>query len=106
MNQRFPRGGASGRRRAALAGLGLALAALSAAAPVSAQTYPTKPIRVVVPFPAGSGVDTVARQVVSRTAAALGQAIVIDNRAGAGGNIGTEFVARQPKQRRAGKEVA
>ena len=84
------------RRRLGLAGLGLALAAASALTPASAQTYPTKPIRVVVPFPAGSGVDTVARQVISRTAAGLGQAIVIDNRAGAGGNIGTEFVARQP----------
>jgi tripartite-type tricarboxylate transporter receptor subunit TctC len=86
----------SPRRQVALTGLALLLAAVSALAPAHAQTYPTKPIRVVVPFPAGSGVDTVARQVVSRTAAALGQAIVIDNRAGAGGNIGTEFVARQP----------
>lgn len=67
-----------------------------ALAPAQAQNYPTKPIRVVVPFPAGSGVDTVARQVISRIAAPLGQAIVIDNRAGAGGNIGTEFAARQP----------
>ena len=95
-NLKFLSRGPSSRRRLGLAGVALALAAVSAVAPASAQTYPTKPIRVVVPFPAGSGVDTVARQVVSRTAAALGQAIVIDNRAGAGGNIGTEFVARQP----------
>ena len=62
-----------------------------------AQTYPTGPIRVVVPFPAGSGVDGVARAVISRMAVGLGQPILIDNRAGAGGNIGTEFVARAPK---------
>jgi tripartite-type tricarboxylate transporter receptor subunit TctC len=71
--------------------------AASALAPtvVQAQAYPGKPVRVVVPFPAGSGVDTVARQVISKMAPALGQPIVIDNRAGAGGNIGTEHVARQ-----------
>jgi tripartite-type tricarboxylate transporter receptor subunit TctC len=76
-------------------GMVAALAAILAE-PAVAQPYPSRPIRVVVPFPAGSGVDVVARQVVSRTAAALGQPIVIDNRAGAGGNIGTEHVARQP----------
>ena len=75
-----------------------AAAALLLAVPaLHAQTYPTGPIRVVVPFPAGSGVDGVARNVVSRMAAGLGQPIVIENRAGAGGNIGTEFVARAPK---------
>lgn len=62
-----------------------------------AQAYPAAPIKVVVPFPAGSGVDGVARSVISQMAAGLGQPIVIDNRAGAGGNIGTEFVARAPK---------
>lgn len=96
MNLEFVPRAPSSWRRVGLAGLALLMAAASALAPARAQTYPTKPIRVVVPFPAGSGVDTVARQVVSRNAAALGQAIVIDNRAGAGGNIGTEFVARQP----------
>ncbi len=71
---------------------------VAAAAPgVVAQTYPTGPIKVVVPFPAGSGVDGVARAVISRMATGLGQPIVIDNRGGAGGNIGTEYVARAPK---------
>ena len=64
---------------------------------IHAQGYPSGPIKVVVPFPAGSGVDGVARSVISQMAGALGQPIVIDNRAGAGGNIGTEFVARAPK---------
>ena len=64
---------------------------------LQAQNYPTGPVRVVVPFPAGSGVDGVARTVISRMATGLGQPIVIENRAGAGGTIGTEFVARAPK---------
>ncbi len=63
----------------------------------TAQGFPSAPVRVIVPFPAGSGVDGVARMVVARMAEGLGQPVVIDNRAGAGGNIGTEFVARAPK---------
>ncbi len=62
-----------------------------------AQAYPSGPIKVVVPYPAGSGVDGVARTVVSRMAPGLGQPIIIENRTGAGGNIGAEFVARAPK---------
>lgn len=72
--------------------LALAVPALHAQA-----AYPTGPIRVVVPYPAGSGVDGVARTVIARMAPALGQPIVIENRGGAGGNIGTEMVARAPK---------
>ena len=76
----------------------LAAAVLSLAVPsLHAQAYPTSPVHVVVPFPAGSGVDGVARNVIARMATGLGQPIVIENRAGAGGNIGTEFVARAPK---------
>lgn len=75
----------------------IAVAAALAAGAARADTYPSKPIRVVVPFPAGSGVDVVARTVVSRMANGLGQPVIIDNRGGAGGNIGTEFVARAPK---------
>lgn len=75
----------------------LAAWALACAVPVAmAQTYPSGPIRVVVPFPAGSGVDGVARAVIARMATGLGQPIVIENRAGAGGTIGTELVARAP----------
>jgi tripartite-type tricarboxylate transporter receptor subunit TctC len=76
--------------RAVLAA-GLCVAA--SAAPAQ-DAYPSKPIRVVVPFPAGSGVDVVARTVVSRMATGLGQPVIIDNRGGAGGNIGTEYAAR------------
>lgn len=61
---------------------------------VLAQAWPSKPIRVVVPFPAGGGIDTVARIVVPKMSEALGQPMVIDNRSGAGGTVGTEVVAR------------
>jgi tripartite-type tricarboxylate transporter receptor subunit TctC len=61
-----------------------------------AQNYPAKPIRVVVPFPPGGGTDIVARTVTPKMAEILGQPFVIENRAGAGGNIGTEAVAKSP----------
>ena len=61
--------------------------------PRSAQTYPTRPIRLVVPFPAGGPTDTSARLVAQGMAAKLGQPIVIENQAGAGGAIGARQVA-------------
>jgi tripartite-type tricarboxylate transporter receptor subunit TctC len=61
-----------------------------------AQSYPSKPIRVVVPFPPGGGTDIVARTVTPKMAEMLGQPFVIENRAGAGGNIGTDAVAKSP----------
>ena len=76
----------------------LALACvLSFAAPLAAQAqaaYPDKPIRFVVPYPPGGGTDVVARIVQPRLQALLGQNIVIDNRGGAGGSLGTENVAK------------
>jgi tripartite-type tricarboxylate transporter receptor subunit TctC len=70
--------------------------ALIASQAALAQTYPAKPIRVVVPFPPGGGTDIVARTVTPKMAEILGQPFVIENRAGAGGNIGTEAVAKSP----------
>ncbi len=70
--------------------------AFAIAAPVVAQTYPTKPIRIIVPFPPGGANDIVARIVNLKLPALLGQNLIIDNRAGAGGNIGTEIAAKSP----------
>ena len=61
---------------------------------VAAAEYPDRPIRVVVPFPAGGGADTLARIIMPRVAQVLGAPIAIDNRPGAGGNVGAAIVAR------------
>jgi tripartite-type tricarboxylate transporter receptor subunit TctC len=61
---------------------------------VAAQSYPTKPIRLVVPFPAGGATDVLARAITISAAKQLGQSVVIDNRPGAGGTIGSDAVAK------------
>ena len=71
-------------------------ATMPAAAHAAAQAYPTKPIRLVVPFGAGSNSDILARMVGVRLAEAWKQQVVVDNRPGAGGNIGTDLVAKAP----------
>ncbi|WP_374441687.1 Bug family tripartite tricarboxylate transporter substrate binding protein [Stella sp.] len=73
----------------------LPLAALLAvAAPAAADTWPAKPIRLVVPFPAGGGTDVVARIVANGIAPGLGQTVVVENRGGAGGTVGADVVAK------------
>ena len=67
--------------------------ALHGAAPANAQTYPTRPIKVVVPFPPGGPTDGMARIISERLGAVLGQPIVVENRGGAGGGVGGKFVA-------------
>jgi tripartite-type tricarboxylate transporter receptor subunit TctC len=70
--------------------------ALLAAGSVSAQTWPNGPIKLIVPFPAGGSVDMVARAVGKHLGDALHQPVVVDNRAGASGNIGAELAAKSP----------
>jgi tripartite-type tricarboxylate transporter receptor subunit TctC len=84
------RGGAAWVRPLAL----LAVVAVSAGL-AHAQTYPARPIKLIVPWPAGGGVDTAARMIADPLAQRLGQPIVVDNRPGAAGNIGTAIAARE-----------
>lgn len=81
-------------RRFLLKGVALAPAALSAGSRPARASYPDRPIRMIVPFGAGGNADLVARLVGQGMSDALGQPIVIDNRAGAGGSVGAEVVAR------------
>jgi tripartite-type tricarboxylate transporter receptor subunit TctC len=72
----------------------IVLGALVAASGAMSQSYPTKPVRIIVPFPAGGAVDTLARMVGAKLSESLGQPVIIENRAGAGGNIASDFVAK------------
>ena len=80
----------------AIAAAAAALAACMATNPACAQAWPAQPIRMVVPFAAGGGTDTLARALGEKMSAAFGQPVLVDNKAGASGNIGTEFVAKAP----------
>lgn len=74
-----------------LTGLALGLSLLSCA---SAQNFPQRPIQLIVPVSAGGGTDVMARAVGQKVAQLLGQPVLVDNKTGAGGNIGVEFVAK------------
>ena len=66
------------------------------AVPVFAQGYPSKPMRLVLPYPPGGGTDIIARSLAQLIGAGMGQPMVVDNRGGAGGNIGMDAVAKSP----------
>ena len=74
----------------------IALSAFALAGSAHAQTFPSKPIRIIVAFPAGGGTDIVARMIAPRLGEALGTTVVVDNRAGAQGIVGTELAAKSP----------
>ena len=82
------------KRKTLLQPLVLCVAGLLTAATLSAQTYPSQPIKLVVPFAPGGSTDLTARMIAPRMQELLGQPVVGENRAGAGGAIATEFVAR------------
>ncbi len=74
----------------------LALAAAGAAPLAQAQAFPTKPIRLVVPYGPGGATDILGRMIAQRMSEVLGQNVIVDNKAGASGAIGTDFVAKSP----------
>ncbi len=78
-----------------MAGIAIALA-FSLLAVANAQTYPAKAVRIIVPFPPGGGTDIVAREVAQKLSQRLGQPFLIENRAGAGGTVGSEALAKAP----------
>jgi tripartite-type tricarboxylate transporter receptor subunit TctC len=85
-----------GRRTtiAALAGATAAATMLGRAAPAAAQSYPTQTVRIIVPFGPGGGVDIIARTIADEWAKQHGHSVLVENRAGAGGNIGSAAAAR------------
>jgi tripartite-type tricarboxylate transporter receptor subunit TctC len=74
--------------------LSVAILAVGGLPQVAAQQFPSKPIRIVVPFPAGGTTDVVARLVAQRMSESMGQPVVVDNRGGAGGALGADIVAK------------
>ena len=82
------------RRRFALALC--ALTALGCGAAHASDAFPARPIRIIVPYPAGGVVDALARVVGEKLSGKYGQPVIVENRPGAGGNIGTEYVAKSP----------
>ncbi|MBR0641583.1 tripartite tricarboxylate transporter substrate-binding protein [Plastoroseomonas hellenica] len=86
------------RRRTLLSGLAAAPLAAPAIRPALAQAWPERPLRVIVPFPPGGAIDAMIRLLAPDLGAALGQPLVVENRAGAGGTIGTEAAARSGDQ--------
>jgi len=75
---------------------GVVFAALACTNPAAAQDYPVRPVRLIIPFPPGGSNDVVGRLIAAHLAERLGKQVVVDNRSGAGGVIGTEIAAKSP----------
>jgi tripartite-type tricarboxylate transporter receptor subunit TctC len=88
-----PHAASKGRRLVLLL---LALATALPALPAPAQTYPSKPVRLVVPFPPGGSLDLAGRLIAQKLTEMWGQSVVVENKPGAGGNIGADYVAKSP----------
>ena len=82
------------RRSAVFALSAAALLGGLAALPAQAQSFPAKPIKLVVPYAPGGGVDIVARTLADYISTKLGKLVIVENRTGAGGNVGSAFVAK------------
>src|SRR5260221_10391728 len=82
--------------RRALLIAGALVLTLPAVANAQAPWQPTKPIKLIVPFAPGGSNDIIARVLATKLGAQLGQPVIVDNRGGAGGTIGTDFVAKSP----------
>jgi tripartite-type tricarboxylate transporter receptor subunit TctC len=80
--------------RRLIIGMALAMATLAALGPAGAQSYPAKPIRVIVPFVAGGAVDMLARLASAKMSESIGQPVIVENRAGAAGNVAADAVAK------------
>lgn len=74
----------------------IALLLLGGAQPLQAQPYPSRTIKIVVPYPPGAATDTTARLVAAKLTESMGQQVIVENRPGASGNIGSDFVAKSP----------
>lgn len=74
----------------------MVLASLVACSAALGQTFPSKPVKLIVPFPPGGGTDILARPIAQKLTERWGQQVIVENRAGAGGNIGTEAAAKAP----------
>ena len=79
-----------------LSAIALGIAAALLEAPASAQTFPSQPVKLVVPYPPGGGVDGLARPLAERLSQAWGKPVIIDNKPGASTIIGTEYVVKSP----------
>ena len=74
----------------------VSLAAAALALQASAQAYPSKPIKIVVPFPPGGSTDVIARRIAEKYQASMGQPVIVENKPGAGGAVGSDLVAKSP----------